>query len=222
VVLAAAMLTSCVQADPVVTVRFQLDVPERLDVEAPLRDTLGLFNLESWPLFVALRIQAPDMEPLQAQWPDAPEDWVDGSTEVEFALEVPAGKSRTVSAVAFRRSGDKTYCYVTPPPKTVIDLDNDSPAGLDLLLEEAAYGTASIALPPGIAELGLFDSAELVQIDSRIPIEDFVKFPRVPLGRPMQLMTVSAKSGAEVLDVAPFTVDAATPDLSLDLSNSLH
>ncbi|MBM4354027.1 MAG: hypothetical protein FJ109_09580 [Deltaproteobacteria bacterium] len=211
-------LVSCAEPGPAMTVRFQLEAPPRPDVEMPLRDGLGIFNLESWPLFVALRIEGPDMEPLLSQWPAELADWQDGVTEIEFEPEVPAGKSRVVTAVAFRYSEGKLYGYRSPLPDVVLDVHNDSPASLDLVLQETGYGTVLVTLPAGLSQLWLVDATDMVRLDRRTPIEDFVKLPRVPYGRPMRLAVVPAKGKAELVELPPFTLDESTPTLSLDLS----
>ncbi len=213
-----AALLSCAEAGPSVTVRLQLEAPEPADVEAPLRDALGLFNLEMWPLFVALSVEGPGMEPIGDQWPQSAEDWQTGSTEVEFTLEVPAGKSRTVTAVAYRWSGGKTHCYIPNPPETVLDLDAETPASLDLVLAESTYGTAAVELPAGISELWLVDADALVRLDRKTPIEAFVKFGRVPLGRSMRLATVDSDGKTVLLDGEPFLLSSSAPDVSIDLT----
>jgi len=217
----ALVLASCAPAAPAVTVHLSLEAPSRPDVEAPIRNALGIVDLESWPLFVALHVHGPGMEePLLAEWPESPQDWQDGMAEIEFSLDVPAGKSRILSTAAFRRVADKSYCYLPVPPETVLDLDSDSPANLDLVLAETAYGSAAVSLPAGIAELWLVDATDLVLLDRRPPVEDFVKFTRVPVARPMRLAVVDGDGNATLPDLEPFTLDQAKPEMSLDVSDA--
>ena len=188
----AAAPPGCVQQDDAayVVARFALPAGTKADDAAsPVRDGNGFLYLVDHPLFVSVRVSAPDMEPVEVSYPDSAAS-VDAAGEtLDFPpIEVPPGSQRRATALALLHEGGKPVAYL-PQETEVVDLDPGSTASVAITLSQQTagkvYGSCEAAM-----SLLLMETDHLVVLD-QVPCEDGTySFLSAPWGVPLTVASV--------------------------------
>lgn len=187
----AVVTTGCVSGDETVSsARFSLVVPtgEVSSVSAELRDESGYYDLSVFPAFVYVQVTASDMEMLEDSWPTTPEELVPGPTEVEFLLAPTPGEDRTLSALAYVRSGGVSYLYV-PVEEPTMDLSPGDNGVWPVSMSQSAFGSVLGTVGDGVIQVAIVDESLQIIVEKRPVANGAFAFPHVPVGRTFSVAT---------------------------------
>jgi len=184
------LLAACAPADDssslILTLELEL-TQSALGVEpdAPLRDALGLYDLQLYSAYVALEVTGDDMDPVTAEWPAESGDLTafDGSATLE--LEVPPGDARRLDGLVMSLDGERARLYMPPAP-LLMDLAAGAVEDVELVLKESEYGTVAGTAPANTVTVEVVDQVTGVILARAVP-DDAGAFEQndLPVQRPM-------------------------------------
>jgi len=202
VTLAALLLAvaSCSgRDDSMVAATLSIPVPQTnqhaLETDS-LTDEHGLYNLQSFPVFVMLRVSADDIEPAEALWPEEPADLAqvvgDEDVEVDFELEVDSGSARKVEVVAFLFYNNIPTCFL-PENEHIVDLASGATHDLEIVLAPVPAGKISGAAGLETAEVWLVDLDTMVRLSRVVPTNKEYEFLSAPCNRTLAIATLDSQ-----------------------------
>jgi hypothetical protein len=191
-----------------VTTVFAIDAPEGDGGSATVRDENGIFDLQAFPAFVALSVDAADMDRISAVWPELTADYVVGEQTVELDLDVPAGATRQVSVAVFTFQQDRPHCFTEPEPY-FLDLTPGGTPTLDVIPEITGIGTVAGTAPDDASQVWLVDAETLVRLDRTMVDNGHFKFEYACAHRQLTLAWIDDGGG---FHIDPLMLFSLLPD----------
>ena len=184
------LLVSCAPPEDASSLVLSLDLEIgqaalEIDPDAPLRDSLGLFDLSLRTAYIGLEVSADDMDSVTTEWPASSADLADYDGTAVVELNVPPGDARSLDGVVLFLDGDRARVY-TPPTPLVVSLAAGAVEDVELTLEEADYGTISGTAPDGVEMVEIVDQVTEVILARATPTEDGAfEVKDMPVQRPL-------------------------------------
>jgi hypothetical protein len=180
-----------------VTTVFAIDAPEGDGGATSIRDENGIFDLQAFPAFVALSVDAADMDRMSTVWPEATDDFAVGEQTVELDLDVPAGAARQLGLTVFMFQQDRPHCFIEEEPY-FLDLAPGSTPTLEVVPDVTGIGTVTGAAPDNASQVWLVDANTLVRLDRTMVEDNHFKFEYACAHRQLTLAWIDGDGGFHI------------------------